>query len=141
LYGKGRLVDPTKKITVVTQFITADGTDNGNLKEVRRLYVQGGKVIHNNNKTDNGKVYDSINDAYCGGEYKSKGGDAAWSKSFQRGAVLAMSIWTDGSMAWLDSDNKGGCGGGSSKDELIKANPNAYVEYSNIRLGNIDTTY
>jgi cellulose 1,4-beta-cellobiosidase len=141
LYGKGRLVDSTKKITVVTQFVTADGTDNGALKEVRRLYVQGGKVIHNNNRTDNGKVYDSINDAYCGGDYKSRGGDAAWTKSFQRGAVLAMSIWTDGSMAWLDSDNKGGCGGGSSKDQLIKDNPNAYVEYSNIRVGDLDTTY
>jgi cellulose 1,4-beta-cellobiosidase len=141
LYGKGRLVDSTKKFTVVTQFVSTDGTDSGSLKEVRRLYVQGGKVIPNNKKTDNGKSYDSICDGYCSGEYKSRGGDAAWTKSFKRGAVLAMSLWTDGSMAWLDSDNKGGCGGGSSKAQLIRDNPNAYVEYSNIRLGDIDTTY
>jgi cellulose 1,4-beta-cellobiosidase len=141
LYGKGRLVDSTKKITVVTQFVSTDGTDAGSLKEVRRLYVQGGKVIPNNKRTDNGKTYDSICDGYCTGEYKTRGGDAAWTKSFKRGAVLAMSIWTDGSMAWLDSDNKGGCPGGTSKDQLVRANPNAYVEYSNIRVGNIDTTY
>jgi hypothetical protein len=135
------LVDSTKKFTVVTQFVSTDGTDAGSLKEVRRLYVQGGKVIPNNKRTDNGKSFDSINDAYCGGQYKTRGGDAAWTKSLKRGAVLAMSIWTDGSMAWLDSDNKGGCGGGSSKDQLIRDNPNAYVEYSNIRIGDIDTTY
>ena len=40
-------VDTNKKITVVTQFLTDDGTDNGELVEVRRLYVQDGKVIDN----------------------------------------------------------------------------------------------
>ena len=34
-------------MTVVTQFITSDGTDNGDLVEIRRLYVQDGKVIDN----------------------------------------------------------------------------------------------
>ena len=31
-------------MTVVTQFITEDGTDNGDLVEIRRLYVQDGQV-------------------------------------------------------------------------------------------------
>ena len=37
-------VDSTKPMTVVTQFITEDGTDNGELVEIRRLYVQDGQV-------------------------------------------------------------------------------------------------
>ena len=32
---------------MVTQFLTDDGTDNGDLVEVRRLYVQDGKLIDN----------------------------------------------------------------------------------------------
>ena len=34
-------------MTVVTQFITTDGSDNGDLKEVKRFYVQNGRVIEN----------------------------------------------------------------------------------------------
>lgn len=45
--GSGFAVDTTKPITVVTQFITTDGTDTGDLSEIRRLYVQDGKVIVN----------------------------------------------------------------------------------------------
>ena len=33
-------MDSSKKMTVVTQFITDDGTDSGDLVEIRRLYVQ-----------------------------------------------------------------------------------------------------
>ena len=32
-------------MTVVTQFVTSDGTDNGDLVEIRRVYVQDGQVI------------------------------------------------------------------------------------------------
>ena len=41
-------------MTVVTQFITSDGTDNGDLIEMRRLYVQNGKVIQNSFTNING---------------------------------------------------------------------------------------
>ena len=46
-YGRGSnySVDTTKPFTVVTRFITTDGTVNGDLKEVRQLYVQDGKMI------------------------------------------------------------------------------------------------
>ena len=40
-------MDSSKKMTVVTQFITDDGTDTGELVEMRRLYVQDGKIIEN----------------------------------------------------------------------------------------------
>ena len=42
-------------MTVVTQFITSDGTDNGDLVEIRRVYVLGGQVIHNSASNLNGK--------------------------------------------------------------------------------------
>jgi hypothetical protein len=48
--GVGKKVGPSKMFTVVTQFITKDGTDAGVLKEVRKLYVVGGTVIQNNNR-------------------------------------------------------------------------------------------
>ena len=48
-YGNGSnfAVDTTQPFTVVTQWITADGTDTGELTEIRRKYVQNGKVIEN----------------------------------------------------------------------------------------------
>lgn len=46
-YGKGLTVDTSKVFSIVTQFITADGTDTGTLSEIRRFYVQNGKTIPN----------------------------------------------------------------------------------------------
>jgi len=40
-------VDASKPMTVVTQFLTSDGTDTGDLVEIRRVYVQDGNVIQN----------------------------------------------------------------------------------------------
>lgn len=68
-YGPGPnfKVDTTKKFTVVTQFITTDGTDNGDLKEMRRIFVQDGKVIPHpmTNIPGASKQYDSITDEMC----------------------------------------------------------------------------
>lgn len=43
--GSGFQVDSTKKFTVVTRFVTVDGKDNSNLKEIQRYYVQNGRTI------------------------------------------------------------------------------------------------
>ena len=45
--GSNYTLDSTKPMTVVTQFITSDGTDAGDLVEMRRFYVQNGKKIAN----------------------------------------------------------------------------------------------
>jgi hypothetical protein len=45
--GPSLTVDTTKPFKVVTQYLTSDNTTNGNLVEIRRLYVQNGKVIQN----------------------------------------------------------------------------------------------
>lgn len=46
-YGRGPsfAVDTTRTFTVVTQFITNDGTDTGTLQEIKQLYVQDGRTI------------------------------------------------------------------------------------------------
>lgn len=48
-YGPGKTIDTAKPIQVVTQFITTDGTDTGDLKEIRRVFVQDGKVFETPN--------------------------------------------------------------------------------------------
>merc|ERR1719240_684858 len=47
-YGPGPefTVDTTRPMTVITQFLTDDCTDDGVLSEIRRHYVQDGKLIH-----------------------------------------------------------------------------------------------
>ncbi len=67
-YGPGSsfTIDTEQPVTVVTQFLTDDGTDQGNLVEVRRLYVQNGQVIQNSFvEIDGVEAYDSITDEFC----------------------------------------------------------------------------
>ena len=47
-YGRGptNQVDTTQPFSIVTRFITDDGTDNGNLKEIQRSYIQNGRTIN-----------------------------------------------------------------------------------------------
>jgi hypothetical protein len=45
--GSSFTVDSTQKFSVVTQFLTDDGTDSGTLSEIKRFYVQNGNVIEN----------------------------------------------------------------------------------------------
>ena len=54
-----------KKVTVVTQFITEGNTDDGDLIDIRRFYVQDGKVIPNSNISIAGVTGDSITDKTC----------------------------------------------------------------------------
>ena len=84
-YGPGKTVDTTKPLTVVTQFITTDGTDTGDLKEIRRIFVQDGKVIQHpkSNVPGISTQHDSITDDMCASfkgamgdqnDFKNKGG-------------------------------------------------------------------
>ena len=64
--GKGMTVDTSKPFTVVTQFITSDNTSSGTLSEIRRIYVQNGKVIQNSNANIAGvDPVNSITDNFC----------------------------------------------------------------------------
>jgi cellulose 1,4-beta-cellobiosidase len=165
-YGPGKIVDTTKPFTVVTQFITNDGTTTGTLTSINRIYVQNGKVI-DNALTDMAGVTPTgaISDAFCKqqkaatnntDEFETLGGLAKMGKDLAAGMVLVMSLWDDYAvdMLWLDSDYpttspvtapgvaRGTCATTSGVPATVEANsPNAYVTYSNIKFGPIGSTF
>lgn len=103
-YGTDMVVDTSKPITVVTQFITDDGTDTGTLKSIHRFYVQDGKVIPNSAATIEGvDPVNHISDDFCKQQktafgdnnyFASVGGMAAMGKSLEK-MVLVLSVWDD----------------------------------------------
>jgi cellulose 1,4-beta-cellobiosidase len=167
-FGEGPdfTVDSTKPVTVVTQFLTSDGTDQGDLVEIRRIYVQDGKVIHNSDAPLIEGSYDSITEEYCSAvktafgdadDFKKKRGLVSMGEAMDRGMVLVMSLWDDkeARMLWLDSttgDNdtereklgakRGDCPlTGGDPMALRSSVPDSYVTYKNIMYGEIDSTY
>ncbi|KAG9081835.1 hypothetical protein FRC06_005367 [Ceratobasidium sp. 370] len=156
-----------KFINGEANFITSDGTATGTLSEIRRLYVRNGKVIQNSKTNIAGmSPYDSVTDAFCAAQktafgdtntFAAKGrGVAQMSKAFDQGMVLVMSVWDDhvANMLWLDSDypttasasspgvHRGNCvmTSGVPADAEVSA-ASASVTYSNIRFGDIGSTY
>jgi cellulose 1,4-beta-cellobiosidase len=163
-YGPGKKVDTTKKFTIVTQFITTDGTSTGTLKEIKRFYVQNGVVIPNSQTNIAGiDAVNSITDAFCNQQktvfgdtntFEAKGGLAGMGAAISRGMVLVLSIWDDHAvnMLWLDSTYptdstklgaaRGSCAITSGKPtEVEVTNAGASVTYSNIKIGPLGSTY
>jgi cellulose 1,4-beta-cellobiosidase len=164
-FGPGLTVDSNKPVTVVTQFITANGQDSGELSEVRRLYVQNGKVIQNSNTNVSGiTTTNSITQAFCDetkvvfgdeNDFKRKGGFSGLSKILDTGFVLVLSLWDDHdvNMLWLDSTyptdkagqpgaERGPCSTSSGDPKDVESQtPDAQVIFSDIRFGPIDSTY
>ena len=133
--GSGYQVDSTQRFTVVTRFVTVDGTDNGNLKEIQRFYIQNGRSIQQ--PSFNG--FNSLSDGYCraNGQSNSQGGVTnGMSQGMKRGMVLSMSMWGDpndnGKMSWLDTNPNGPCPN--------YKNPNPYTSFANIKIGPIGST-
>lgn len=160
-YGPGKTVDTTKKFTVVTQFLTSDNTTTGTLSEIRRIYVQDGKVIQNSNTNVTGlAVVNSMDDEYCTNtkevfaatdDFKSKGGMKQMGEALGRGMVLVFSIWDDaaGGMLWLDSTTGEGPGAERGPCSLTSGNataimeqfPDSAVTFSNVKTGDIGSTF
>eukprot|EP00727_Mastigamoeba_balamuthi_P008734 m51a1_g4483 putative glycoside hydrolase family 7 protein (486) ;mRNA; r:275598-277207 len=164
-YGPSMTVDTTQSFTVVTQFVTSDGTDDGDLTEIRRYYKQNGKVIPNSYSTYSTlSKYNSISDAMCVAQkslfgdtddFTNKGGLTNIGAMLKRGMVLVLSLWDDHdvNMLWLDSNMpatgsastpgvaRGTCSVTSGKPTDVESNsPNAQVIFSNIKFGKIGTT-
>ncbi|CAK5270476.1 unnamed protein product [Mycena citricolor] len=166
-FGPGLKVDTTKPVTVVTQFLTNDNTTTGTLSEIRRLYVQGGKVIQNSAaKTPGLTQFDSVTDAFCNAQknitgdtnsFEARGGLGTMSASLKRGMVLALSLWDDDAvgMLWLDGQQypttssatapgvaRGPCSATSGDPKTVQSQqPNAQVIYSDIKTGPIGSTF
>ncbi|KAK3306492.1 glycoside hydrolase family 7 protein [Chaetomium strumarium] len=159
-YGKGMTVDTTKKLTVVTQFLT---DASGNLSEIKRFYAQNGVVIPNSESTIAGVPGNSITQDYCDkqktafgdiNDFNKKGGLAQMGKALAKPMVLVMSIWDDHAvnMLWLDSTypvdaagkpgaERGACPTTSGVPSEIEAQvPNSNVVFSNIKFGPIGST-
>ena len=164
--GPGYEVDTTKEMKVVTQFITSDGTDDGDLVEIRRFYVQNGNIIESPSSTILGADdTDSITDAFCDAkkdlfgdvkDYQEHGGMKGMGESLDRGHVMIFSLWDDVevNMLWLDSAypldkpvtdpgiKRGECPGDeTSTPAWLRENyPDAYVTFKNAAVGEIGST-
>jgi cellulose 1,4-beta-cellobiosidase len=165
-YGAGAefTVDTGRPFTVVTQFLTADGTDSGELSEIRRIYVQDGKVFNNSAANIAGLTADSLTRSACTAQKKAftdvddfdkKGGLKQMGEAIARGMVLVLSLWDDAAsqMLWLDSDSpaskpaaqpgvaRGPCSTDSGKPADVRAkSPDATVKYMNVKYGDIGST-
>ena len=163
-YGPGPTftLDSTKPFTLVTQFVTHDGTDEGELVEIRRHYKQEGKRIDTPTMpVGSDASYDSITDGFCAAEladfggnttFKTRGGMHSMSTANQAGMVLVLSLWDDplSRMLWLDSTQpanstapgakRGPCSVTSGDPKVIEQNTNTKVIYSNIKYGEIGST-
>jgi len=146
--------------------VTSDGTDSGDLVEIRRVYLQDGQIIYNSFTNVPGiEPADSITDKMCGqqkvafgdlDDHHEKGGLKAMGESMDRGHVLVMSMWDDhdAHMLWLDSDfpieddpstpgvSRGSCPRDSGVPSDMEANfPSASIKFANIRIGEIGSTF
>ncbi|RLN90194.1 hypothetical protein BBJ28_00001861 [Nothophytophthora sp. Chile5] len=163
--GSDFTIDTSKEFTVVTRFITDDGTADGSLSEITRFYVQDG-VSHEMPYASWTGLTDmnSLTDDQCSAaktefgdedDHKAKGGLEQIGLAMKRGMVLTMSLWTDNAAncLWLDSDypvasdasepgvSRGTCATTSGVPaDVIAAQPDATVVFSNIRFGDIGST-
>ncbi|CAA9964931.1 Esterase/lipase/thioesterase [Pyrenophora teres f. teres] len=161
-YGPGKTLDTNKKMTVVTQFVGSGSS----LSEIKRFYVQNGKVFANSQSKVAGVSGNSITEAFCTAQKKTFGDTSSFATlgglngmgaSLARGHVLVMSLWDDHAvnMLWLDSVAypadadpskpgvaRGTCATTSGKPEEVEANhPDATVVFSNIKFGPIGSTF
>ena len=140
-------IDTTKPLTVVTQFLTDDNTSQGTLNQIRRLYVQDGKVIQNAAVQFDNQTIDSLTPSYCtsdDADFDKLGGMPQMGKALGSGMVLIFSIWnTDsGFMSWLDGGSAGPCNSTEGNPTIIEEqDPGTSVTFSNIKWGDIGSTY
>ncbi|GAB1316471.1 Endoglucanase EG-1 [Madurella fahalii] len=139
-------VDTRRPFTVITQFPAGE---DGKLEKIHRMYMQDGKLIEAHTVDAPGlpKV-NALNDEFCeatgAARYLDLGGTVGMGEAMTRGMVLAMSIWWDegGNMNWLDSGEAGPCNATEGNPSVItQIEPNPEVTYSNMRWGEIGSTY
>merc|ERR1712115_747560 len=160
--GKDFTVDSSKPVTVTTQFITDDGTDEGTIVEVKQFYTQNGKTIEHPMYSVNGNKHNTITDKFCadwvadtkdGTNFLEKGGMGAVDTIFEKGGVLVMSLWDDhyANMLWLDSTYpvgstdpgayRGACSADSGDPADVEVDQaKAHVKFSDIKFGPIGST-
>nr|GAT45916.1 glycoside hydrolase family 7 protein [Mycena chlorophos] len=162
-------IDTMQPITVVTQFVTSDGTSTGTLSAIKRLYVQNGKIIQNSMTNVAGvTATNEITDEFCTQQkaatnntnsFATQGGLTQMGSAIGKGMVLSLSLWyvpslAVASMLWLDSDypttspasdvgvSRGPCATTSGVPANVESQQgSSSVIYSNIKFGPIGSTY
>lgn len=140
-YGPGLTVDTSKPFTVVTQFNTDDGTTTGTLTSITRRYLQDGVLIDTASPAGDAITTESCNAVESSAKF---GGLATMGEALGRGMVLTFAIWNDASgyMNWLDAGTNGPCSATEGNPQLIaQENPLTHVIFSNIRWGDIGSTF
>jgi cellulose 1,4-beta-cellobiosidase len=166
-YGPNQTINTNRPFTVVTQFITDTGSDNGTLTAINRLYKQNGKIIGNAQVNVTGmssSSNSSISDSFCNAEaqafnegsgftFEDRGGMKGIGGALGRGMVLAMSVWEDSGsgMQWLYGQTgdpsqpgnlRGPCSTSSGQPSQIQQQyPNSAVTLSNIKTGELGSTF
>ncbi|KAI3343130.1 putative endoglucanase [Ustulina deusta] len=141
-YGLGGTVDTSKPFTVITQFNTDDGTTTGTLTSISRRYMQDGKLIATADPDGDVITTESCNAAdSSAAEFGSL---TTMGEALGRGMVLTFAIWNDASqfMNWLDAGTNGPCSDTEGDPALLAQNsPTTHVIFSNIRWGDIGSTF
>lgn len=153
-YGKGKTVDTSSKITVVTQF-----QEN----KITQFFVQNGVKHEMPESTIEGVPGNTVNPEFCKAQFQAfddrdrfneVGGWDKMNEALRSPWVLVMSLWDDhyANMLWLDSSyppEKAGQPGGDRGDcpqdsgvpsDIESSLASAKVTYSNIRFGPIGST-
>ncbi|KAA0201485.1 Glycosyl Hydrolase 7 [Hyalella azteca] len=159
-------VDSSQPFTVITQFLTDDGSDSGKLVEIKQIWIQNGVEIPvpfaNWGYTND---YNSITEEFCAAsktmfgefnDFAEQGGLESLANAFDNGVVMAFAFWEDPStyMQWLDSISppdadpeapgayRGPCPLDAGKPEDNHVNyADAYHTISDIKIGTIGSTY
>jgi len=138
-YKPGGTVDTSRPFTVVTQFISSDGTDNGDLHEIKRFYMQDGNKHESpmSNVSWMSHQFNTLTDDNCAAQHSDvfgqKGGMKSMGGAFKRdGMVLTFSLWdSEGGMSWLDCGDAGPCDPSKEKrSDLNRDHPDAHVIWS-----------
>jgi cellulose 1,4-beta-cellobiosidase len=151
-FGSDFQIDTSRPFKIRTQFITTDGTDAGDLSEIRRFYEQDGKVVFGgallDAEIDKQKIeYNEVN------HHKQLGGMKAMGVSFRKNHLFVMSFWDDNSparMLWLDGTyppgattagaERGPCPANSGHPAVMrKSVPDSYVIYSDVQINRLSS--
>jgi cellulose 1,4-beta-cellobiosidase len=165
LWGPKLIINTGKRVTIIKKFFAKNRTDNGQLSEIRRKYVQGGRVIENTVVNILCIISsNSISDDFCNeqksasgdiSDFEKKGGLSELVKAFDYGIVLVLSHLDDHqvNIFWFDSiysadksinhpDVTRGPGSPLSWvfSDVESQHPDSLVTFSDIRFGSIDLT-
>ncbi|PYH97044.1 putative endo-beta-1,4-glucanase celB [Aspergillus ellipticus CBS 707.79] len=136
-WGLGLDVDTSRPLTVITQFLTDDNKTSGVLVEIRRMYIQDRKLIHNIPASR------GLGSCTHADPLSHSLGLSPMGESLARGMVMALSLWGDAEqgLQWLDGGDAGPCDSSGSDPASTRRHPEPRVVFSDMRWGEIGSTF